>query len=324
MASLTQFGNRLYTGESSFPFVAKRRTWFLVALAVIVLSVLGPLLRGGFEFGIEFRGGSEFRISGVEQVDEQVASDAVTGVLGANAVPNVARVGQDGLRVQTEQLSDADTVEIRDALASALDVSQDEITSSFVGPSWGQDITRQAIIGLIAFVLLAAIIMAFYFRTWKMSVAALASLFFTLIVTLGVYGTLGFEITPAAVIGFLTILSYSLYDVVVVFDKIRENTAPGTSGSFLDNINLAVNQTLVRSINTSVIAALPTASILFIGSFLLGAGTLRDISLALLIGTLVGAWATLFVAAPLYAQMRKGDEIGEARVKRASERGAVV
>lgn len=324
MASLTQFGNRLYTGESSFPFVAKRRTWFLVALAVIVVCIVGPLVRGGFEFGIEFRGGSEFRVSGVEQVDEQIASDAVTGVLGASAVPNVAQIGQDGLRVQTEQLSDSDTVEIRDALAEALDVSPDEITSSFVGPSWGQDITRQALVGLIVFVVLAAIVMAFYFRTWKMSIAALASLFFTLIVTIGVYGTVGFEITPAAVIGFLTILAYSLYDTVVVFDKIRENTAPGVSGTYADNINLAVNQTLVRSINTSVIAALPTAAILFIGSFLLGAGTLRDISLALLIGTLVGAWATLFVAAPLYAQMRMRDTIGEARAKRPSERGAVV
>ncbi|MFC7430285.1 MULTISPECIES: protein translocase subunit SecF [unclassified Agrococcus] len=324
MASLTQFGNRLYTGESSFPFVAKRRTWFLVALAVIAVCIIGPLVRGGFEFGIEFRGGSEFRVSGVEQVDEQVAADAVTDVLGASAVPNVAQIGQDGLRVQTEQLSDSDTVEIRDALAEALDVSADDITSSFVGPSWGQDITRQAIVGLLVFVVLAAVVMAFYFRTWKMSVAALASLFFTLIVTIGVYGTVGFEITPAAVIGFLTILAYSLYDTVVVFDKIRENTAPGVSGTYADNINLAVNQTLVRSINTSVIAALPTAAILFIGSFLLGAGTLRDISLALLIGTLVGAWATLFVAAPLYAQMRSNDRIGEARAKRPSERGAVV
>lgn len=324
MASLTQFGNRLYTGETSFPFVAKRKTWFLVALVVLVVCVVGPILRGGFEFGIEFRGGSEFRVTGIEQVDEQAAQDAVTGVLGATAVPNVAQIGQDGLRVQTEQLSDSDTVEIRDALAAALEVDASEITSSYVGPSWGQDITRQAIVGLIAFVLLAAIIMAFYFRTWKMSIAALASLFFTLVVTLGVYGTVGFEITPAAVIGFLTILSYSLYDVVVVFDKIREQTAPGTSGSFLDNINLAVNQTLVRSINTTVIAALPTAAILFIGAFLLGAGTLRDISLALLIGTVVAAWATLFVSAPLYAQMRQGDEIGEAKAKRPSERGAVV
>ncbi|SDH11494.1 protein translocase subunit SecF [Agrococcus jejuensis] len=324
MASLTQFGNRLYTGETSFPFVARRKTWFLVALVVLVVCVVGPILRGGFEFGIEFRGGSEFRVTGIEQVDEQAAQDAVTGVLGAAQVPNVAQIGQDGLRVQTEQLSDDDTVAIRDALAAALDVETNEITSSFVGPSWGQDITRQAIVGLIAFVLLAAIVMAFYFRTWKMSVAALASLFFTLVVTLGVYGTVGFEITPAAVIGFLTILSYSLYDVVVVFDKIREQTAPGTSGSFLDNINLAVNQTLVRSINTTVIAALPTAAILFIGAFLLGAGTLRDISLALLIGTVVAAWATLFVSAPLYAQMRQGDAIGEAKAKRPSERGAVV
>ena len=324
MASLTQFGNRLYTGESSFPFIPRRRTWFLVALGIVAICILGPILRGGFEFGIEFRGGSEFRVTGVEQVDEQVAADAVTSVLGAQQVPNVAQIGQDGLRVQTEQLSDSDTVEIRDALASALDVDANEITSSFVGPSWGQDITRQALTGLIVFIVLVAVVMALYFRTWKMSVAALSSLAFDLIVTAGIYGIVGFEVTPAAVIGFLTILGYSLYDTVVVFDKVREQTAPGTSGTYADNINLAVNQTLVRSINTSVIAMLPTASILFIGSFLLGAGTLRDISLALLIGTLVGTWSTLFVAAPVYAQLRIGEDIAEARAKRPSERGAVV
>src|SRR5690606_9252286 len=155
--------------------------------------------------------------------------------------------------------------------------------------SWGADVTGQSIRALIVFIVLAGAAMALYFRTWKMALAALIALFHDLIVTAGIYGIFGFEVTPAAMIGFLTILGYSLYDTVVVFDKIRENTSEdggGLTRTFAESVNLAVNQTLVRSINTSVVAILPVGSILFIGSVLLGAGTLRDIALALFIGML--------------------------------------
>lgn len=321
--SLTEFGNQLYTGERSIDFVARRKVWFIAALAIIAICVLGTLLRGGFEFGIEFRGGSEFRITGIEDVDQGAASDAVEEVLGQTDA-HVTSVGSDGIRIQTDEVSEEDAQAIRGALAEAYDVDASEVTYSYVGPSWGADVTRQALTGLVIFIALAMVVMALYFRTWKMALAAIASLVFDLLVTAGIYGIVGFEVTPAATIGFLTILGYSLYDTVVVFDKVRENTAPGTSGSYADNINLAVNQTLVRSINTSVVAALPVASILFIGALLLGAGTLRDISLALLIGIVVGTASTLFVAAPLYAQLRAGEEIREATTKRKVERGAVV
>jgi preprotein translocase subunit SecF len=166
---------------------------------------------------------------------------------------------------------------------------------------------------------LAAFFMAIYFRTWKMSVAAIISLAHDLIITAGVYALTGFEVTPATVIGFLTILGYSLYDTVVVFDKIRENTAElgdESTRTFGEAINLAVNQTLVRSINTGVVAALPVAAILFIGSFILGADTLRDISLALLVGTLIGTYSTPFVASPLYATFRRGEAAIQKRDKR--------
>lgn len=195
-----------------------------------------------------------------------------------------------------------------------------QVTSSFIGPSWGADITSQALRGLVIFLFLAAIVMALYFRTWKMSAAAMVALLHDLVITAGFYGITGFEITPAAVIGFLTILGYSLYDTVVVFDKIRENTSedgPESRRTFADSVNLAVNQTLVRSINTSVVAALPVASILFIGAFVLGAGTLRDIALALLIGILVGTYSTIFIAAPLYAQLRTGEPGIRKRDKKA-------
>ncbi len=306
--SFAEFGNALYTGEKSIDFIGRRKTWYLIAAVLILIAIVGPLLRGGLTFGIEFTGGSQFQVhvADSESRDEQIAIDAVNEVLPGSA-PRVSLVGQTDVRVQTEQLEDTESREVRAALADAYGVSEDEVTASFIGASWGQDITRQALLGLVVFIVFAALVMAIYFRTWKMSVAALIALFHDLIITAGIYGLSGFEITPAAMIGFLTILGYSLYDTVVVFDKIRENTAPGElteRRTFAEAVNLGVNQTLVRSINTSVVALLPVASILFIGAFVLGAGTLRDIALALFIGILVGAYSTIFIAAPVYAQLR--------------------
>jgi len=315
MASFAKFGNDLYTGERSFNFVGRRRIWYTIAFVMIGLSILLPILRGGFVFGIEFSGGSEFQIFGVAHVDQQVASDAVTSVV-ADATPRVSIVGTDSVRVQTEQLTTDQSTAVRDSLAAAYDVPADQVTSSFIGPSWGADITGAAVRALIVFVALAAILMAIYFRTWKMSLAAIVSLFHDMIITVGVYGAFGFEITPAAVIGFLTILGYSLYDTVVVFDKIRENTSEGSGRTFAESVNLAVNQTLVRSINTGVVAALPVGAILFIGTTLLGAGTLRDISLALFVGILVGTYSTIFIGAPFYSQLReKEPEIAKSTKK---------
>ncbi|KKI17165.1 MULTISPECIES: protein translocase subunit SecF [unclassified Leucobacter] len=309
--SFSEFGNALYTGEKSINFIGRWKTWFLVAAIMILISIAGPLLRGGFTFGIEFTGGSQFQVHIAEgqKRDQALATKAVDEVLPGSA-PRVSLVGQTDIRVQTEQLKDAEAQEIRKALADVYQVDESEVTSSYIGALWGQDITRQAVIALGVFILFAALVMAIYFRTWKMSLAALIALFHDLIITAGVYGLTGFEITPAAMIGFLTILGYSLYDTVVVFDKIRENTAPGElteRRTFGQAVNLAVNQTLVRSINTSVVALLPVASILFIGAFVLGAGTLRDIALALFIGILVGAYSTIFIAAPTYALLRQGE-----------------
>lgn len=314
MASFSQFGNDLYTGKRSFDFVKRRKIWFSIAIIMVIAAIVVPFLRGGFVFGIEFSGGSEFTVSNPATqadgtIDQSLAADAVTSEL-PNATPKISIVNSgSAVRVQTDLLENNELNAVRDALAKAYDVNTDEVTSSFIGATWGADITRQALTALVVFILLAAIVMALYFRTWKMSVAALIALFHDLIITAGVYGILGFEVTPAAVIGFLTILGYSLYDTVVVFDKIRENTTEGTSRTFGESVNLAVNQTLVRSINTSVVALLPIGSILFIGAFVLGAGTLRDISLALFIGVLVGTYSTIFIASPLYATFREGETI---------------
>lgn len=315
MSMLTRFGNGLYTGEKSINVVGRSALWYSIAAAFLLLAIGFTALRGGFVFGIEFRGGSEFRVSQAPLVVEdaaaatQLATDIVNEtVVGGN--PRVSTVGADAVRVQTDQLTPEDTNLLRAELADAFGVPVEQVTSSFIGATWGQDITRSAIVALIVFLVFVSVVMTLYFRTWKMVVAAGVALIHDVVLTAGLYGALGFEITPAAVIGFLTILSYSLYDTVVVFDKVRENTSEDgveSRRTFAESVNLGVNQTIVRSINTSVVAVLPTAAILFIGSFLLGAGTLRDIALALTVGTIVGTYSSIFIAAPLYVQLRANE-----------------
>ncbi len=322
MSRLTTFGNALYTGEKSFDFVGNRVRWYVIGASIVVLAIVLTILRGGFTFGIEFRGGSEFRISAPASLSEQTAIDTVTSVAGMTSNPRVSIVGGDSVRVQTEQLTDQQTTELRSDLADAYAVDVEAVTASFIGATWGQDITRQALIGLFVFLVLVSLVMALYFRTWKMSIAALTALAHDLILTAGVYGVLGYEITPAAVIGLLTILGYSLYDTVVVFDKVRENTSQDGEESrrtFAESVNLAVNQTLVRSINTSVVAVLPVGSILFIGSVLLGAGTLRDIALALFIGMIAGTYSSIFIAAPLYVHLRENEPENKKQGRRVRE-----
>jgi preprotein translocase subunit SecF len=323
--ALTRFGNNLYTGQTSVPFVGLRRVWLGIAVVLMLLAIAVPFIRGGgnpaagFNFGIEFRGGAQFQISAAESTDATLAEEAVAQVVPGAEV-RATRVGEDGMRVQTEQLTDTESLDVVAALEEAY--GSDQITYSFVGPTWGADITRQALLGLGVFVGLALLIMAIYFRTWKMSLAAILGLAHVLVITIGVYAATGLEISPAAVIGFLTILGFSLYDTVVVFDKIRENTSALSDDStrtFAETVNLAANQTLVRSINTAVVASLPVAAILFIGVGLLGADTLRDISLALLVGTVIGAYTTPFVAAPLYAWFRVGEPEIARRDKRVLE-----
>ena len=307
MSKFRELGNQLYSGERSINFVGRRKLWYAIALVVVILSVALPAARGGFNFGIEFRGGSEFRLNNSQSLPQSLAVDAIQEVVpGVQVV--VTEVGASDIRIQTEQLEDVESEAARLNLAEAYGVDSSEVASSFIGPNWGADVTRQALIGLVVFLLVVSILMALYFRSWKMSAAALLALAHDLIITIGIYGAVGFEVTPAAVIGFLTILSYSLYDTVVVFDKVRENTLEiefSETRTFAEMVNLAVNQTLVRSINTSIVAVLPVGSILFIGSVALGAGTLRDIALALFVGTIVGTYSSVFLAAPIYVHLRE-------------------
>ncbi len=308
--SLARWGNDLHTGKKSYPIVMQRRRWFVVSALLMTLAV-SLLAWRGINPGIDFRGGSKFSVSGVTTGNLQPAKDAIATVDPA-AVPRfAANTDLDGgitINVEMESLDDATVVVVQNALAAAYKVDpQTAVSVSIVGPTWGHDVSSKAIKALVIFLVLVALVMAVYFRAWRMAAAGLIALGHDLLFTVGVYAGLGFEVTPASVIGFLTILGFSLYDTVVVFDKVRENTAEFASQkryTYAELANLAVNQTLVRSINTSIVALLPVASILFIGTFAFHAKTLEDISLALFVGLAVGTYSSIFVATPFVATLR--------------------
>lgn len=321
MRKFLSWGNDLHSGRTSIPFVGRAKLWLTIAAVVGLVSIAIPLIFG-FNLGIAFKGGSEFKVDNVSSSETQVAEQAVTSVVG-DVGTNVVPTSDTSVDVTTEQLTDPQMQEVRDALVSAYSIDAEDVTSNFVGPEWGQDVTDKMIRALVIFLGLAMIFMAIYFRTWKMSLAAIIGLVAVMVVTVGIYSATGFEITPEAIIGFLTVLSFSLYDTVVVFDKIRENTKDFEDNvhmKFSELVNLGVNQTTVRSINTSVIAVLPIAAILFIGVFLLGAGTLTDISLSLFVGTIVAALSTLFVASPLYGLLRSREPAVRAQEAAVDER----
>ncbi len=309
MMNFAQVGNDLYTGKRSVDFIGRQKTWYAVSAVLIVLALAGIFARG-LNFGIEFRGGSEFRVNGVTNTQsyESKARDAVSsaGITG-NVLSTV--VGGDSVRVQTEAANDKnETAKV--ALASAFGVPAANVSASLIGPSWGQSVSNKAIQALVVFLILVAMVMAIYFRTWTMAVAGLVALLHDLIITVGIYALFGFEITPSSMIGFLTILGYSLYDTVVVFDKVRENTAAAMGNrryTYRQAANLAVNQTLVRSVNTTVVALLPIAAILVVGFTWLGPGTLLDLSLALFVGIAVGAYSSIFIATPLLVDLRRNE-----------------
>ena len=315
--NFAQWGNDLYTGRRSYDIIGTRRRWLGISAVLVVLSV-AVLLTKGLTGSIEFEGGSEFTITNASTTAQQPAIDAVTTVSPAETV-RVSTVGASSVRVQTVAMTSEQIGTVRAALAEAYDVELSDVTSALIGPTWGQDVSSKALQGVFVFLVIAMLFMTIYFRTWRMAVAAIGSLLQDLIITVGIYALVGFAVSPATVIGLMTILAYAIYDVVVVFDKVRENTRgvlDQTRSTYAERANLAVNQTMVRSINTSVVAALPVAAILFVGAFLLGAGTLRDISLALFIGILVSGYSSIFVATPLEVALQSmGSKVKEHTAK---------
>jgi preprotein translocase subunit SecF len=322
MSRLTKLTSGLYSGEVSFDFVGRRKTWYLVSAVLLVIS-LGALAVNGLKFGVEFSGGAVFTVPS-DTCTVSAARDA-TGAAVPEGDPIVTELsGQQTrqIRVQTVDLTPAETSAVSQALAEACDAPVADVSTQVIGPSWGEQITKKALTGLIVFLILIVFYLSITFE-WRMAVAALVALFHDVFITVGIYALVGFEVTPATVIGVLTILGYSLYDTVVVFDKVKENTRGVQASSrmtYSEAANLAVNQTLIRSINTSIVGLLPVASLLFVGAYVLGAGTLKDLALALFVGIAVGTYSSIFVATPALCQLKEREPAMQALAKRVQAR----
>lgn len=298
--------SQLYRGETDFQFVAHRKK-FYIASAVVILGLAIVMLTKGFVLGIDFAGGVQYNVpagqttASLEQV-EGAAADAGADVASGQVVGS----GEDrSYIIRIGELSTDEAASIREAIAAEAGVGSDSISVSEVSATWGESVSRQALIALAVFMVLVAIFIWIRFER-RMAVAAIGALIHDLVLTAGFYALVGFEITPSTIVGMLTILGYSLYDTVVVFDKVQENTAQllqTRSKTFAEGVNDAINQTLMRSINTSLIGVLPVAALLFVGVGLLGVGTLKDLALVLFVGMIVGAYSSIFLAAPWVVDM---------------------
>lgn len=328
MSRLGTLGHKLYTGELSFSFVGKRRLWYTISAAIIVIAI-GAIALRGLNFSIEFRGGVDFQAP--VPAAKGTAKTVIPAIRAAvedtgttkGAEPIVTSIGTNKVRVEAPPLTVDETSTVRKAIGDQLGINETQVNYSSIGPTWGGQITRQALIGLGVFLILVMIVIWLYFREWRMSVSGLVALGHDLLITIGIYALVGFEVTPATVIGVLTILGYSLYDTVVVFDKVRENTngiSATSRRTYSEAANLALNQTLVRSINTSVIALLPVAGILFVGAGLLGAGTLKDLALALFIGIAAGTYSSIFIATPFLCSLKEREPAMQALTRRVEQR----
>jgi preprotein translocase subunit SecF len=319
VSKFSGLGGRLYRGETSVNFIGRRRRWYALSGFFVLLSI-GALAVQGLQLGIEFKGGSSFTVN-TSNPSISLARDAVEEA-GVTSDPIVQLVGTDKVRVQTQALDPALNNAVQDALAAKFSVSAADIDTQIIGPSWGKEITRKALYGLFGFLFVVMIYLTMALEP-KMAFSAIVAVVHDVFITVGIYALVGFDVTPATIIGFLTILGYSLYDTVVVFDRVRDNTraiSAASTKTYSQAVNLAVNQTIVRSANTSIVAILPVAAILFVGAGLLGAGTLKDLSLALFIGLIVGTYSSIFIAPAVLAQLREKEPAMQALAKRVAAR----
>jgi len=340
MGKFSRLGTQLYDGRKSIDFVGRKWLWYTLSGAILVASISGLMVKH-LNLGIEFEGGVEYSVSLPKSQLDQSGADKITDAISGTGVEAakspIVSVGEKAIRVQTETMTNDEADRVEAAIVKEMGIPAGEVASAIssqeVGPSWGEQVRDRAIKGLIIFLILVVLFIWGYFREWKMSVAALVALAHDLLITVGVYALSGFEVTPATVTGVLTILGFSLYDTVVVFDKIRENTKNlrQSRKTYAQLANLAVNQTLVRSINTSIVALLPVGALLYAGIFQLGSGPLKDLALALFVGMAAGAYSSIFIATPLLVQLKSGEkEITEqerrakARAKRDIDRYANV
>jgi preprotein translocase subunit SecF len=326
MSWLGNIGGRLYRGEVSVEFVARRRLWYTISGLILVIS-LAALFGRGLNYSVEFKGGSVFQFKAPAASQAQIRSTVQSADPGASVIVQQVGVGRHASwEVQTQKVSFNEQTKIQNAIGTQLHPvgGSKAISTTFVGPSWGGQISQKALQALIAFLIVIVIYLSIAFE-WKMATAALVALAHDIVITVGVYALTGFQVSPATVIGLLTILGYSLYDTVVVFDKVRENTAGllGTSRTtYSQSANLALNQTLVRSINTSLIALLPVTAILVVGVLLLGAGELEDLALVLFVGMLSGTYSSICIATPVLTQLKEREPQYKALAKRVALRAS--
>ncbi len=325
MGKFSRLGNELYQGRKSIDFVGRRALWYAITGVVVGVAILVIVVKG-LNFGIEFTGGTEYRIDALpasvatqETVDE-LRDEIGNSSVGADAEPTVTTSGEDAIIVQTENVDRAADREIRGIIQDVTGASEGDISKSEIGASWGQEVAKRALLGVVIFLTLVVLFIWGYFREWKMSVAALVALFHDIILTVGVYSFSGFPVTPAAVTGLLAILGFSMYDTVVVFDKVRENTHELRTSrqTYAQAANLAVNQTLVRSINTSIVALIPIGAILYVSAVQLGASSLKDLALAQFVGMAAGVYSSVFIAPRLLVHMKSGEtevKLAERRAK---------
>ncbi|MFJ5552364.1 protein translocase subunit SecF [Streptomyces sp. NPDC093225] len=314
MSKLGTLGARLYRGEVGYDFVGKRFIWYGVSVLITITAIVALAVQG-LNMGIEFKGGAVFTTPKVD-VSVAKAQEDAESASGHDAI--VQELGTGGLRIQISGLDTDQANSVKAKLAADLSVKEADINADLVGPSWGEQIANKAWTGLGVFMILVVIYLAIAFE-WRMAVAALIALIHDLTITVGVYALVGFEVTPGTVIGLLTILGYSLYDTVVVFDGLKEaskDITKQTRYTYSEIANRSLNGTLVRSINTTVVALLPVAGLLFIGGGVLGAGMLNDISLSLFVGLAAGAYSSIFIATPLVAELKERDPAMKALRKR--------
>ncbi|MFE9887017.1 protein translocase subunit SecF [Streptomyces scopuliridis] len=314
MSRLGALGARLYRGEVGYDFIGKRKFWYALSILITITAIAGVAVRG-LNMGIEFKGGAVFTIPSTSVSVTQAREDSEKAS-GHDAI--VQKLGNGGMRIQVTELDTKQADGVRTQLAKDLKVDEAKINAELVGPSWGATIANKAWMGLGIFMVLVVIYLAIAFE-WRMAVAALVALIHDLTITVGVYALVGFEVTPGTVIGLLTILGYSLYDTVVVFDSLKEGSkgiTKQTRWTYSEVANRSINSTLVRSINTTVVALLPVAGLLFIGGGFLGAGMLNDISLSLFVGLAAGAYSSIFIATPLVADLKERDPQIKALKKR--------
>ena len=299
---------RLYHGETTYDFVGGFRKWVIFSLVVIAIG-MASLVNRGLNLGIDFQGGVVWEVvvgdSGASVEDAEAAvSDAG---IDAATIQTLEAEGETRLRVESEALALDDATQVSTALAELTGTDVDDVSFTSVGPSWGREISEKALRALVFFLIALTIYITFRFEL-KMAIPTIIALVHDILVTIGVYSLVGFEVTPATVVSLLTILGFSIYDGIVVFDKVDENTPlVGTNQNLTYGgmVNLSLNQVLMRSLNTSITALLPVASLLVLGSFVLGASTLEEFALALLIGLLAGAYSSIFIASPMLAILKE-------------------